>query len=314
MTGRAEALVVNLTDGNKPVMFSTRDASANRVPADFRLIGELPQESFRCQVIEGPAAGCSWHHHPEFQLGLMISGSGNRIVGDHVCPLEPGDLVLLGSDLPHVWQYERCADAAPVHAIVVHFKEDFLGAEFLAKPELSEVRRLLRRAAVGLQVHGRTRKQVGGLLRGMVAHEGFDRLLDLLLILHQLAGSKELEPICSPGYLNRPPEAETERMKRVCAYLHEHLDRGVSRAAAAARAALSPAAFSRFFKAQAGKTFQEFVNELRIGRACRLLREGELNVTEIALTCGFSGAASFNRSFRRMKRTSPTDYRRKIRE
>ncbi len=282
----------------------------------YHQVTRTAQESFRLLEVRGANHPCSWHFHPEFQLGLVIEGAGHRVVGDSLSPLEPGDVSLLGPNLPHVWNFD--ADASPkngtggVHAIVIYFQEDFLGKDFLAKPESAVIRRLLIRAAVGLQVRGRSRRQVAALIQAMPAHAGFQRLLDLLQVLHILANSEELLPICSAGFMPQLPDANGERLRKVCDHVQAHLGERISRDEAAALAHLSPGAFSRFFKARTGKTFQDFVTELRIGRACRLLGDIELNVTEVALMCGFSTVASFNRSFRRVKQTSPSQYRRQM--
>ena len=265
--------------------------------------------------LRGPDYRCTWHFHPEFQIGLVLQGEGHRIVGDNISPLEPGDLSLLGPNLPHAWQFEN-ATARPRrehHAIIVCFKEDSLGADFLKRPEADAIRRLLKRAAVGLQAKGRTRRAAAALVPAMPGHDGFQRVIDLLQLLHLLAGSEELVPISSAGYLPRLPDRYGERRRRICDLIQQRIVEPLHRDDIAAAAHFSPAAFSRFFKARTGKTFHGFVTELRLGRACRLLGELELNVTEVALACGFASVASFNRSFRRVKRMNPTEFRKKLR-
>ena len=120
----------------------------------YHQVTQPAEESFRVLEVHGTNHPCSWHFHPEYQLGLLLKGSGHRIVGDNIAPLQVGDISLLGPDLPHAWQFEQGAEArAPeVHAIIVYFREDSLGADFFARPEAAAVRRLLQRAAVGLDV------------------------------------------------------------------------------------------------------------------------------------------------------------------
>ena len=268
--------------------------------------------SFRVLEVRGSNHPCSWHFHPEFQLGLLLSGSGHRIVGDDIAPIAAGDLSLLGPNLPHVWQFEKKRTASNVHAIIVYFREDSLGADFFQHPEASAIRRLLKRCSTGIAVKGRTRREVSNKMQELVKHSGFQRIIDLLDILHRLSVSEELLPICSAGFTAQLPDVEGERLQRVCAYIQDHIAEPIKRDDAAATANLSPGAFSRFFKARTGKTFHEFVNELRVGRACRLLSEHEMNVTEVAFACGFSNVASFNRTFRREKNQSPTAFRRHL--
>lgn len=272
------------------------------------------EESFRVTELRGPNYNCTWHFHPEYQLGLVLSGSGHRIVGDNVSPLQAGDFSLLGPNLPHAWQFEKSGapGAKEIHCIIAYFREDSLGADFFARPEAAAVQRLLKRAAVGLAAKGRARRECTAQLQAMAAHTGMQRVIDLLQILHRLAGSEEVVPICSAGFTSDLPDADGERLRKICAHIQERIAEPLHRDEVAAAAHFSPAAFSRFFKARTGKTFHDFVNELRIGRACRLLAGQEMNVTEVAYASGFASVAGFNRSFRRAKRLNPTEYRRKL--
>jgi AraC-like DNA-binding protein len=139
-------------------------------------------------------------------------------------------------------------------------------------------------------------------------------VLDLLALLHLLAGSSELTTLCSTGFQPLAAELEIERLRRVCEYIQTHHSEPIDRDAIAAIAHLSPSAFSRFFKMHTGKTFRDFVTEVRVGHACRMLVEAEDNVTEIALRCGFADGSTFDRSFRRTKKMSPTQFRRQVKE
>lgn len=280
----------------------------------YHQVMQTAQESFRLLELRGPNYNCTWHFHPEYQIGLVLKGSGHRIVGDNISPLEPGDLALLGPNLPHAWQFEDPPPgrARELHGIIIYFKEDSLGEDFFKRPEAERVRRVLNRAAVGLQVLGKTRRQAAALIQAMPAHEGFQRLLDLLQLLHLLATSEELVPICSLGFMPNLPDHEGERLRKVCGLIQQRLAEPIHRDEIARLAHFSPGAFSRFFKLRTGKTFHDFVTELRIGRACRLLSEHEMNITEVALACGFGNVASFNRSFRRAKKVNPTDFRKKL--
>lgn len=272
---------------------------------------QMPGESFRLLELNGAWSGCSWHFHPEYQIGFVVSGSGTRVVGDDIRPIEPGEIILLGANLPHVWNFESSA-TGDAHAFVIHFRDDFLGMEFFNKPEMRDIRLLLARASLGLAATGGMREQAEQILRKMADHEGFDRVLHLLSLLHLMAGSNEMETICSSAFQPVAAEIEIERLRRVCDYVQTDYGSDIDRETAAALAHLSPGAFSRFFKRHTGKTFQEYVNEVRIGKAAQMLLEEELNVTQIALRCGYGDATAFNRSFRRIKEMSPSAYRDRI--
>jgi AraC-like DNA-binding protein len=246
------------------------------------------------------------------QLTLVLKSAGYRIVGDNIAPLLPGDLVLVGASLPHVWHQDesgpRKRDA--VHAIVVRFREDFLGHHFLQSPELEAVRGLLKRSARGLRVTGATREAIAVLMRDLAGLDGLGRLLKLLEIVHLLAASKHLRPIASAHFAPALRHSDTPRMQRVMRFIHDRLDGVIERDAVARCAALSAGAFSRFFKTRTGKTLPQYVNELRIGNACTRLHEGDVKVADIALACGFENLANFNRQFRAITGMSPRKYRR----
>lgn len=272
---------------------------------------QSPRESFHCEVVRGSSYGARWHFHPEVQLTLVLKSSGYRIVGDNIAALEPGDLVLVGANLPHVWHQDESGPRKKdgVHAIVVRFREDFLGSHFLQSPELETVRRLLKRSARGLAVTGTTREMAGGLMRELARQRGLARLLELLEIVNLLAASKHLRPIASANFSPALRDSDTPRMQRVMRFIHDHLDETIDRDAVARCAALSMGAFSRFFKTRTGKTLPQYVNELRVGHACVQLRRAEAKVADIALACGFENLANFNRQFRAITAMSPREYR-----
>jgi AraC-like DNA-binding protein len=273
-------------------------------------------ESFHCEVVHGSGYNATWHFHPEFQLTLVLKSHGHRLVGDNFTPLTPGDLVLVGSNLPHVWQQDPAWSRGQhgVHAIIVRFLETCFGRDLLEIPEMEPVRRLLRRASRGLHVTGRTRNEVAKRMQRLARSEGLARVAELLGVLNVLARSAELQPIASAGFVPRLESTDQGRMERICRYVEEHLGDEIDRASVAAEAHLSEGAFSRFFKLRTGKTLPQYVNELRVGRACRLLADEAAKITDIAMDCGFQNLANFNRRFREITGMAPRDYRRKVKE
>ena len=270
-------------------------------------------ESFHCEIVRGTSYHATWHFHPEYQLTLVIESRGHRMVGDNITRLRRGDLVLVGANLPHVWHQEnRPGQRGKVHAIVVRFLDTFLGADFLAKPEMEPVRALLRKAARGLHITGRTRDSVADAMQRMSAATGLARIRELLAILDVLANSRDVKPVAKAGFVPRFSADDQERMQRVFSYIDRHLTGEIDRTRAAAAAHLSPGAFSRFFKLRTGRTLPEYVNTLRIGRACEMLADGKWKVADIAMECGFANLANFNRHFRSITKLSPREYRRRF--
>jgi AraC-like DNA-binding protein len=282
-------------------------------PIFQRLTGAL-EEGFAFKVIRAPGFDCPWHFHDECELILVQQSRGYRLVGDNLKPLAPGDLVVLGPNLPHIWQNDDgvpCAEPR-VHAVLVQFEEKFLGDGLLRLPALAPVRDLLKRAALGLEVIGHTRQRVSAMMVEMARLRGLERIVQFLAILDVLSRSQDCRQISSAGFTAASNPFNQDRMNRVCQFINEHLNQVISLQDLARLVHLSEGAFSRFFRVHTGKTFPTFVNELRVGRACRLLVETEMNITEVALACGFPNLSNFNRQFLRLKRRSPREFRRRV--
>ena len=241
---------------------------------------------------------------------LVLQGHGYRIVGDNISRLSAGDLVFVGPGLPHIWQDEPVSGGrASVHFLLIQFEDKFLGDGLLRLPAMEPVRRLLHRATRGLHIVGKTHGKVTALMKHMAGPKGIDRVLQFLQILAALVGSEDCEPIASAGFAADTSLYDQKRMDRVFQFLDSKVGEPLRLSEAARIVNLSEGAFSRFFRLHTGKTFPEFVNELRIGRACTLLLEDNLNITEVAFECGFTNLSNFNRQFLRLKGFSPREFR-----
>ncbi len=271
-------------------------------------------EGFTFKHIRTEGFSCPWHFHPEFELILTLDFAGFRMIGDNITPLRSGDLVLLGANLPHIWQCDVRASrpARPADMLLIQFEEDFLGRDGLQLPAMAPVRRLLRRAGVGLRFGGRTREHAAALMREMDAVRGLRRIVLFLRVLETLALSAEGRPIASHGFAARQNPFNEERMNHVFQFIEQRLDQLLRIGDVARVANLSVGAFSRFFHRHTARTFPAFVNQLRIGRACLRLAGTNQSVTEIALECGFANLSNFNRQFLRLKRTTPGDFRKQL--
>ena len=271
------------------------------------------EEGFALKTIEGPSFDCPWHFHSEYELILVIESDGCRVVGDSVEPLTPNDLVFLGPNLPHIYQNDgQTPGRGPlIRGVLLQFEESGWSALF-AQPAFDAVRRLLRRASLGLSFSGTARDQAVGLLTQMLDLQGVPRVAAFLSLLDLLAQSRHARPLASPGFTTTVSPHDEERVNRVWRFIHENLDSALTLPAAARLVHMSEGAFSRFFHAHLGKTFPDFVNELRVGRACRLLAETPQKITEIALACGYRNLSNFNRQFARLKQCTPREFRRAL--
>ena len=264
--------------------------------------------SFLCRRRRDPRFPFAWHFHPEVELTHIVQSRGKRFVGDSIADYEDGDLVLLGSNLPHTWVSDP-RRRGPHEAVFCQFSATFLGADFFRAPELLPVRRLLERSAQGLRFTGRSQKAVARRMETIDGLRGPERLLALLGILGALARSRDARPLSSRGFVPPPRRADAARIDRVCRFLTENFTDRVPLADAAKVAHLSVPAFSRFFKRRTGKTLVGYLTELRVGHACRELIETDRAVSEIAFDAGFNNLSNFNRRFLEAKAMSPREFR-----
>jgi AraC-like DNA-binding protein len=283
-------------------------------PIYEKLIG-CPDEGFVVKDIHGDACNCPWHCHAEIELVLTLQSQGYRIVGDDIRSLQRGDLVLLGPNLPHAYQHNdrRSRRLSSPHCVLLQFEER-VWSNLLELPAMAPVRRLLRRAVNGLVVADPTRKQVATALREMLTFRGPRRIAAFLAVLDALAQSRSCKTIAGPGFTASLTSYEQARIGRICQFIDDNYHRPLRIGEVAKRAHMSEGAFSRFFRLHMGKTFPAMVNDLRIGRVCRLLAETEMSMTEISMSCGYRNISNFNRQFLRTKHMSPSAFRRRMRQ
>lgn len=252
-----------------------------------------------------------WHFHPEVELTWIVASRGRRIVGDSVESFVEGDLVLVGSELPHVWENQgRQVRGVRAQAVVVQFRKDFLGDEVWGRPEFAGVGRLLVRAERGLAFGPGVAARVGPMMRELARRRGMRGLVVLLEILDLLAGEREVRPLAAAGVAAGLDRTGQARVGRVVAYAASHVGGDLSLPRLAAEAGMTPAAFSRYFKRATGRNPSDFVNDLRVEEAGRMLREREWTVADVAGRAGFATLTSFHRRFKERMGMTPGQYRR----
>ncbi|WP_089804042.1 helix-turn-helix domain-containing protein [Chitinophaga sp. YR627] len=248
------------------------------------------------------------HFHPEYELILILNGSGKRFVGDNIAEFSSGDLCFFGPNLPHTYSNKHIAGPRDIHQIVVQFNEDFLGKGFFDKAPFKPIRALLDKAIRGFTFTGETLQEVTRMLRAMVQMDETAIVIQLLSVLHTLAKSAEFELLSSRGFSSKSDHAESERMGRVLDYILRNFKEEIPLNDIASVACLSPEAFCRYFKKYTRKTFSEFLIEVRIGHACKLLQQQLLGVNQISLQSGFNNISYFNRKFKSMTKKTPVEY------
>lgn len=253
-----------------------------------------------------------WHFHPEYEIVYISNGRGKRHIGEHVSFYEQGDLIFLGPNMPHFGFSEELYDE---HVeIVVQMREDFLGADFLQRPELSAIRQLFERAHLGITFHGETKHRIGERLVRLVEYNGFDRMMQLLYILQDLAHSQEYTLLNAGGIALEVNAHDHERMRSIYEFVDDNFHRHIALEEVAHVISMTVPAFCRYFKRLTNKTFTQFVNEYRIAHACRMLADEHLSISAVSYESGFNNLSHFNKLFRHITGFSPRDYRRYLRK
>jgi AraC-like DNA-binding protein len=256
-----------------------------------------------------------WHYHPEYELVLVLKSTGRRMVGDHIGYFHEGDLVCMGPYLPHVWvndsHYINGQADHLAEAIVIHFKDNFLGEDFLNIPEMDAFKNFLKLSKRGMVLDGKTKEQINALMIGMVAMNGIQRLSSLLSIFDILSHTKEFELLASAGYTCNT-STTNDRLGKITEYVMKNFDRDISLPEIAGIANMAVTTFCNFFKDQYRVTFVEYLTSVRIGHACKLLSDSDETIVQVAYECGFNNLANFNRQFKKYKTMTPTEYRKTV--
>ncbi len=256
-----------------------------------------------------------WHHHPEYELVIILKGRGKRMIGDHIDRFEPNDLFLLGSYLPHEFlcdgEYHSQNEGFQGEAIVYQFLDDFIGTRFFELPENKNLKRILNESYRGLAFTGKTRDEIKMLMANSFELDGTERLHSLLAIFRILGQTTEYSSLSSPGFMKPFHNLGEEPIQKALEYIVQHFHEEVSMKEMLLITSMSNSAFCNSFKKICRMTFKEYLLNVRVGYACKLLTEDALNISQIAYNCGFENLSNFNRQFKKLKNITPSQFRQK---
>lgn len=282
----------------------------------FRKVPAKLENSFSARHDIMPNFGNVWHYHAELELHYTIRGEGVRFIGDNISNFSPGEIILVGENLSHAWrckeEYYQDNPDFQIEAIVMQFLPDCLGKQLLALPESFLIPRLYEKAKNGLLVQGETKKIIANLMQECVLSKGMDRVINLLKILKTLSESDECETIVkTQSAFLQSNESDTLRLNNVFNYTHNHYKREITLEEISNISNLSVTSFCRYFKMMTKKTYYDFLIEIRISHACRLLVENKLPTEVICFECGFNNVSNFYRHFKKVTGITPLDYKKK---
>lgn len=247
-----------------------------------------------------------WHYHPEYELTWIVRGEGKRMAGDSIESFRDGDLVLLGSGLPHTWSSEKQARQKKLlESVVIQFPQSLFDG-LIGCFEFTAIKKMMQQSSRGL-VFSIT-AELTELLQSLPEKKGAERIAVLILLLEKLTQQKP-RVLSSADFTAVKGEENEKRINKVYSYVQQHFTRPVKLEKIAAYIHLSPSAFCKFIKRVSGKTFSDYVNDVRIAHACRLLTETDNTISAIAYASGFESLTYFNRVFLKKKKMTPVKYR-----
>jgi len=279
--------------------------------ADFqKLSAKSITNSFIDFWVRAEAFGFHWHYHSELEICYVKEGRGKRIIGESIEDFEDGDLVLVGSNVPHSWISDDLFNQSErdMEVYVIQFEKEVFD-RFVHLPEFDAIQQLLKDAARGIYFKNAAETGLVEELHDIHSAQGLPKLLQLMALLDRFCRHDAIQFLSSSNYKVGFHKHQEERILKVCNYIHENYKNPLKISDLADLAAMNNAAFCRFFKRTLGKTVVEYVTELRISAVCQQIQNTGTPIYQIAYDTGFASIAHFNKQFKKCMGRTPTEYR-----
>jgi AraC-like DNA-binding protein len=287
------------------------------VKAIFEKFNKPNDQSFYFEEVITPYFPDPWHFHNEIEILYLKNAYGTRYIGDSIGLFNQGDVVIIGSDTPHVWEshsdFSNPENNLTSCAIVILFREDTIIKSFSDLPEFNKIKKIINESKLGIQFLNKTRIKLIKHIESLSTKHGMNRLIGLLNILDIMSTSNEIKYLSTPNYKSLTINSEDkERMETIYRYVIQNYSNNIHLEEVASQVYLTPHSFCRYFKSRTGKVFSFFVNEIRIGNACKLLLENKESISQICYESGFNYFSNFNRQFKKIKGMTPSEFQRKF--
>ena len=250
------------------------------------------------------------HFHPEYEINYIYNApGGRRVIGDHIGTIGKHELVMVGPNLYHGWENYQNTTTELLHEITIQFPRDLFTNDFLDKNILKPIRELFNNANRGILFSEETSKKVEAKLFSLSQKRGFDSFLEFQSLLYDLAISRDQQMLTNMSFLRQNDFYNSEKIEKVYNYVKDNFNKKIKLEEAAAIVNMSVISFSRLIKQRTGKSFVDFVNEIRLGYATRWLIETNKSISEICFDSGFNNIANFNRIFKKRQGCTPSEFR-----
>ena len=250
------------------------------------------------------------HYHEEYELNLIINAKGaKRIVGDHVEEIDELELVLIGPNLSHAWFTHLC-NSDEIKEVTIQWHKDLFDEKFLSRNQLSFIRKMFELSSKGIQFSKDTIQTIYPRIETLNQKSGFDSVMALINILHDLSISRNLRTLSESSFNNEVQHNyNSRRIEKEFQYMNKNYDKQIALADLAKLVNMTEVSFSRFIKKRTGISFIDSLNEIRLGHASRILIDTTHSIAEVSYSCGFNNISNFNRLFKKKKNCTPKEFR-----
>ncbi|MEN8138272.1 MAG: AraC family transcriptional regulator [Bacteroidota bacterium] len=276
----------------------------------YERISVPEKQSFISRKIELDYNDHQIHSHKNFELNMIISGVGRRIVGDNISNFKNNDLVLLGPNLAHSWELlDKEKNETPT-SITTHFYENIVDTDIFRIPELNSIKELLNQANVGIQFKGKKLVQIRKEIEILANLKGLDKYIQLLKVFNHLLHFDNIEFLSLKTEHNPKLDKDKEKLNKVYEFVFTNIQEGIILKEVASHVAMAPTSFCRYFKKKTNSPFMQYVKNVRIKMATKMLIETDKTITQICYDCGYKNLANFNHYFKETTGKTPSEYRR----
>ena len=285
------------------------------MPARYERIQLKEDESFSIGIFQDNLEKSTWHYHNNFEISFITEGSGKRIVADSIEEFQPGDLVFIGSSIPHVWiadKEQRLLSDRTLEMVYPQFSSYIFFPQLLALPEFKNVKRALEMSERGIQVVGQTLNEVSEIMLQLPYLKGFDRINYFFRLMDIIGKSESNISLASDDFMRKQFKPANRRIGLLHDYLMNHYREEIDLQQLAGLVSMAEGSLCRFFKMNVGISVFEYLNRIKVEFACKLLMDPEMGIVDVCLDSGFNNLSHFNKQFRRYNGVTPSEYRKRF--
>lgn len=271
--------------------------------------------SFVTGIYQDDMVKSTWHYHDNYELSFITKGAGKRIVADSIVNFYPGDMVLIGRRLPHVWiadkEYQITPDRS-LELVYVQFTSEIIVPSLLELSEFKHIKKAIEMSERGIQITGHTLNEVGEIMLQLPYLEDFDRLINFFKLLNVIGKSNTHIPLASEEYIKKRFEPANKRISMIHEYFLANYHKEFNLKELASLVSMAEGSLCRFFKEKAGCTPFEYLNRVKTDLACKFLLDEDMNITEVAMESGFNNLSHFNKQFKKNTGMTPSEYKKQL--